>query len=271
MSVRRFSPRSSRNSHLHLGLDIDDSVQQISHVRCTILVVPVHLFAIESEVPGSPTSVRPTWNAVRASLQSAQTLGQAMFIDAATKNDLLAATEAFRSWTTQVASDEPIILWISIHGADPESGVPDSERKLVGTSGASVKREEIGWDELFLPVKGAHLPDRVVLLMDVCWGSSPTAPARLTTPAILRPRAVFGPTRNAFPNELSSASQTVIGWIAQRGLPSPEDAKAIVDLLNMKYLPSPTTGTGWYRAWWWESDGIVAYPVAGAQSEIKRK
>lgn len=214
----------------------------------------VHVFIIESEVANSPTSVRAVWTTLRASLHAAGTLGQSLFVDAPTKADLLAASVAFAAWTKQLSANDPVILWLSVHGADPEPGVLDDRRKLVGTSGASSALEEVEWIEFFGPAKSASSPSRVAVLMDVCWGSSPTAPARLTTPAATRPHMVFGPVRSAFSNELALASQAIVGSIARHGLPAPAQAKKLVDTLNSKCPPSQTTGTGWYRAWWW-SDG----------------
>ncbi|MBY0309519.1 MAG: hypothetical protein K2Q09_12320 [Phycisphaerales bacterium] len=231
----------------------------------------MHVFIIESEVAGSTTSVRPTWNTIRSNLQAAGTLGQSMFVDAPTKADLHAAATAFAAWSGQVPKDDPVVLWLSVHGADPEPGVPDDQRKLVGTSGASSVLEEVDWEQFLRPVKGASSPRRITVLMDVCWGSSATAPARLETPAASRPYMVFGPVRSAFPAELALASHAVIGWIAKRGLPLPVDAKSLIDSLNTKCPPSQTTGTGWYRAWWWNDTGTIQMHPTSTKGKFKRK
>lgn len=231
----------------------------------------VHVYIIESEVPQSPTSVRPVWQTIRAALSASGRLGQSAFVDAATRVDLLSAAAAFGAWTRQVPVAEPIVLWLSLHGADPEPGVADdADRKKVGTAGVSSVGEEVEWVDFLSPAKAAASPGRVVVIADVCGGSSPAAPARLARPADQRPHMVFGPTRAAFAHELALASQTIIGWIANNGLPSGDQATSLVDSLNLRF-PGALTGTDWYRAWWWaQGDETKMHPGVGERSRIKR-
>ena len=194
-----------------------------------------------------------------------------MFLDAPTKADLHAASTAFAAWTRQVPQDAPVILWLSVHGADPEPGVADDKRTLVGTSAVSSDGEEVDWVEFLEPAMHAAKPGRVVVLMDVCWGSSPTAPARLTTPATRRPHMVFGPARSALRNELDLASTNILHSIAKSGLPTPHTATVIVDSLNTKFPPSHATQTPFYRVWWWNgANGLVMHPTS-SKSKVKRK
>lgn len=250
----------------HVGLKLPRG-----SVSGTFLLMRVHVFIIESEVANSPTSVRAAWTTIRASLQAAGTLGLSMFVDAPTKADLHAASAAFAAWTKQVPVKEPVILWLSVHGADPEPGVPDGQRKLVGTSGASSALEEVEWREFFEPAKSASHPRRVVVLMDVCWGSSSSAPARLMRPAAKRPHMVFGPVRSAFSNELALASQAIVGSIAREGLLSAAQGMKLVESLNSMCPPSTTTMTGWYRAWWWDGAGKIQMHPQTSKKITKRK
>lgn len=220
----------------------------------------INVFVIESESPGSTTSVRSIFGSVQNSLMHAGCLGKIAFYDAPRKADLDAAANAFRAWTMTLPLDEPIVLWISIHGADPEPGVADNIRRLVGTSGVSAKGEEVSWLELFDPVKLAKNPKRVVMLMDVCWGSSPTAPSRLSSPRANRPALLFGPARPACRAELDVATKSLFYHLSKSGIPDQNTSRNLVDSLNTHFSPALATGTPFYRVWWWENDRLHRHP-----------
>lgn len=228
----------------------------------------VHVFVVESERPNSPTSIRTTYGNVQTLLAKAGTLGRGVFVDAPTKKDVIEAAATFSAWTGTLPPKDPIVLWPSIHGANPEPGVPDDKRKLVGTSGASAAKERVHWQDVFSPVKQAQDPSRVVILMDVCWGASPTAPRSLTLPPETRPALVFGPARSANRTELDAASHAILGHISKYGIPDVATAKQIVDTLNSKFKPAKT-GTSFYRVWWWDATGMHRHPEPA--SKIKRK
>lgn len=155
---------------------------------------------------------------------------------------------------------EPVVLWISVHGADPEPGVPANNRRLAGTSGVSTLGEQIAWHEFFDMVKQANNPGRIIVLMDVCWGSSPTAPSRLASPKAYRPRFVFGPARTAYRHELDTASKTIFDFMIQNDIPDINNAKNLVDSINTVIPQTGPKETPFYRLWWWSNDKLVRYP-----------
>ncbi len=221
--------------------------------------MPINVFIIESETPNSTTSVHHIWDEIKKLLQQAGSLGKYEFYDAPSKADLSAAARKFGTWTDSLSDNEPVILWISVHGVDPEPKVSGKDRKYVGTSGASAKCEKVEWENFFAPIKLAKNPKRIIVLMDVCWGASPTAPARLTTPAIHRPALLFGPARSANRTELDCASKYLVELMGKSGIPAVNDAKSLVDSLNLKFSAAPN-GTAFYRVWWWENTKIHRYP-----------
>lgn len=234
---------------------------------------PIHIFIIESEASHSVTSVRSMLNEVKIFLRSTGSLGKVEFHDGASVADLQNEAAVFAAWTKQLPEDDPVVLWISVHGANSELGVHEDKRKFVGTSGVSAQGEEVQWLNFFAPVKAAVFPQRVVVLMDVCCGASPTAPSRLSTPKEKRPAMLFGPARPAKRSELDAASRSLFRHLENHGIPSLANTMPIVDDLNASFPPALASGTPFYRMWWWNGDILNRYPsppqVAGSQ--IKRK
>jgi|GEM_PF-2526367 len=228
----------------------------------TLINMPVNIFIVESELPESETSVKGTWEVEQELLTKAGQLGQHEFVEGQSRKELEEAMSRFAEWSDTIPCDEPILLWLSIHGRAPE------DETHVGTSGETAEGQLIEWFKFLEPVKKSNCPARIVVLMDVCWGGSPTAASRLTTPAVSRPHMVFGPRRPAYRNELDSAFEEVIGLLKTSVLPAEADAKAIVDKLNLKY--PPVVDGEFYRCWWWDDSGIKQHP-ANTVNVAKRK
>jgi hypothetical protein len=131
---------------------------------------------------------------------------------------------------------------------------------LVGTSGVDVDGNELKWFEFFGPIKRAHSPGHIVVLVDICWGTSPTIAAVWTTPPDKRPAVIFGPARSASRPELDAAAKVIVDHLAKHGIPDVAAARRIVDGLNSKYPPAESSGTPFYRAWYWEASGLKRYP-----------
>ena len=232
---------------------------------------PVHIFVIESEEPHSSTSVRQIWGKIKTELQHSGSLGKSEFAEASTKSDLQDAATNFQTWTGLLPMSEPIVLWLSIHGVDPEPGVPDGQRNLVGTSGASAKCEAVDWACFFGPIKLANDPHRVIVLMDVCWGSSPTAPACLATPSATRPAFIFGPARDAYRSELDTASESLFHLLCKKGIPGADEAKKLVDSINSMFPAATPKSTPFYRVWWQKNaTGLQRYPEPPSLETVTR-
>ena len=215
--------------------------------------MPVNIFVVESELPESETSVKDTWEVERDMMKQAGQLGKHEFIAGQSSEELDAAMERFAEWTRDIPCDEPVLLWLSVHGRTPKA------KGHVGTSGVTARKQLIEWFKFFNPAKNSTCPSRIVLLMDVCWGGSPTAPSRLTTPKASRPHMVFGPRRAAYRNELDSAFEEVVGIVKTGALPTEDDAKTIVDKLNQKY--PPVNDGEFYVGWWWDATGLKRHPA----------
>ena len=221
---------------------------------------PINIFVIESEEPSSKTSVRGILNKISDNLKKSGSLGKVEFKIAPGNTDLQDSAIAFKDWAKSLPVEDPIILWISIHGADPEYGVADDKRKYVGTAGVTAQGEEVSWYDFFAPIQAAANPSRIIVLMDVCWGSSPTAPARLTTPSKSQPAMLFGPARPANRNELDKATEMIFNLLDKNDELSAAEAKAAIDGINSTFEPSVTSGTPFYRMWWWDNSTLRRYP-----------
>jgi hypothetical protein len=237
-------------------LDLLDPLDLLYHDEMAI-----NVYVIESEEPKSKTSVRKIYNNICADLRTVGMLGESDFIDAPNVVELIAAADKFETWTKILPATEPILLWPSIHGGDPEYGTDDVKRKLVGTSGVDINGNEVEWYKFFAPIKRATEPGRIVIVLDVCWGTSPTVAAVLTTPADRRPAMIFGPSRNSNRSELDVATKMIVDQLTQHGIPDVSSAKKLVDDLNVKFPPATASGTPFYRVWYWGVAGAQSYPA----------
>ena len=120
--------------------------------------------------------------------------------------------------------------------------------------------KEIEWDKFFAPIKRAPEPARIVIVLDVCWGTSPTIAAFWTTPADRRPAMIFGPARDANRAELDGAIKLIADHMAKNGIPDIATAKKLVDYLNGKYPSAAASGTPFCRVWFWDAAGAKRYP-----------
>jgi hypothetical protein len=213
----------------------------------------LHVYIVESELPDSKTSVAVTWEKQKELLKSSSHLGSSEFKSCQSLEEVNHELSQFASWTETLPPKDPVILWLSVHGLSPrKSGT-------VGTSGASALGEKVEWYKSLEPIKQCSNPSRTIILLDVCWGGSPTIASRLTTPKRSRPYMVFGPSRSAFRKELDIASELIIESVAASGLPTRETATDIVLKLNDKYAASHLGS--FYRVWWWDGKSIHAYPA----------
>jgi hypothetical protein len=96
--------------------------------------------------------------------------------------DIHRAIQDFMVWANNKPPEEPKWLWISLHGKRPD------RPEHVGTKGLAVARrpdgeadtdghDEFDWYEAFGP-SDVCFPLNVMIVMDVCWGGSPSAAAR---------------------------------------------------------------------------------------------
>ena len=211
----------------------------------------VHVFIIEcaADLQGiDPELVRYT---ISTYLSRQRQGGQVERVIATTEESAKAEIARFPIWVTTVRSDEDwVVFWLSMHGRNP--GTP---QKVV-TSGEVVvdpstrATEEIDWCTLLAETPG--WPKRTVVLLDVCWGGSPT----FTRSAVRSecPAFVLGSTREAARLELDAAAALLFGTLGVKGTIDHENAKKVVDSLNAVFSPNPDTGTPFYRVWWYDAD-----------------
>ncbi len=222
----------------------------------------VHVFPIESVRPSvlGGDSIQNAFLMARTYLghhgQSGAVTDE--FLACADRASVDAAIEEFLGWATNLLSEEPKVLWLSLHGKPPET------KGAVSTAGVSAayetsesdEAEVIDWGLSLAKLRGA-CPPNVVVLSDVCWGASPTAPGRLTEKAGASPTFFFGPVRAAHRLELDSAAGLLFGLLARGEVPTLDDAKAVVRQLNACFPPDATNGKPFYRVWWWNEAGEI--------------
>jgi hypothetical protein len=178
--------------------------------------------------------------------------------------DLLGAINEFVTWTGNRPPDDPKWLWISLHGKKP------ARPQQVGTHGVAIAvslktggahvatREDFDWHKIFAPLAKTSLSN-VVIVMDVCCGGSPSAPARATGISG-GPSYLFGPSRSAHRLELNTATALLTSIMRNGTLPTITEAKEIVSILNRSFPKDPESGKEFYRAWWWEDGHQRCFP-----------
>jgi hypothetical protein len=159
------------------------------------------------------------------------------------------AVSAFLKWASNRPDSDPKVLWLSLHGKPPQNAA------CVGTEGLSgsystddPEAEIVRWAMVFKKLCG-NCPPNTILLSDVCWGGSPTAPARLTSKGAKNPKMFFGPIRKSHRLELDTVAGLVFGFLSRGFVPDLEDAKAIIKQMNLCFPPDACNNKPCYRVW----------------------
>jgi hypothetical protein len=235
--------------------------------------MPVHMFVIES-VPESALggdSIEAMIPIVRTYFQMFQPTGDIRErLKCRGIEDLLRATEEFVEWAGNRPRDDPKWLWMSLHGRKPH--LPEH----LGTRGIAVcedssgmspaSNEDFDWHKIFGSLNTSSIAN-VIIVMDVCWGGSPSAPARASGRSG-GPSFLFGPMRSAHRLELNTATALLTSVMRNGSLPSVEKAKEIVSVLNSFFPTDPDSGMEFYRVWWWEDGHSQCFPPPSGR--IKR-
>lgn len=173
--------------------------------------MPVHMFVVES-VPESVLggdSIEAMIPIVRTYFQMFQPTGEIeQLLKCRGIEDLRRAMDEFVVWSGTKPADDPKWLWMSLHGRKPH--LPEH----LGTGGIAVSEddgrsssatnEDFDWHKIFSS-KDMNSIANVIIVMDVCWGGSPSAPARASSRSG-GPSFLFGPTRSAHRLELNTAT-----------------------------------------------------------------
>ena len=230
--------------------------------------MPVHVFPVES-VPSSilgGDSIENVYMMVRTYLsqrsQSGDTVDRHMACGS--RRDVEVAIEEFLSWSRAKPNEDPKVLWLSLHGVPPKTpaDVGTSAMSAAPYASASDEFEIVEWAPAFATLRGACAPG-VVILSDVCWGASPTAPARLTSKIGSNPALFFGPVRKSHRLELDTAAGIVFGALARGSVPTVDEAQRIVLHLNASFPRDAKNDKPFYRVWWWADDrNLECYPRA---------
>ena len=180
----------------------------------------VHVFPIES-VPSSllgGDSIANMYTMVRTYLgqrgQSGDTVDK--YLSCASRGEVEAAVDEFLRWSQMRPHGDPKVLWLSLHGQKPSTPAQVGTLALsAGHSDSSLSEHEIvEWAPVFAKLR-ARFPPGVIVLSDVCWGASPTAPARLTNKNGNNPAMFFGSVRRSHRLELDAAAAIVFGVLAR--------------------------------------------------------
>ena len=174
------------------------------------------------------------------------------------RNDVERAIDVFLEWAKNQPALEPKVLWLSLHGKPPGNAA------YVGTQGLSAAynsettdpTEVVEWFGTLAKLRG-DCPPNVVVVSDVCWGASPTGPARLTAHGADNPALFFGPVRTAHRLELDTAAGMIFGLLARGVIPAADEARTVVDSLNACFPPDEANGNQFYRVWWWDRSGQI--------------
>jgi hypothetical protein len=236
--------------------------------------MPVHIFPIQS-VPEGITgwdSIEHTYNLVRTYLLDHGQLGEKNdeHLHCADADEVRATILEFADWVNQRPESDPKLLWLSLHGKPPIN------KQHVGTRAASASfrkdddREDsaeiVDWWRMVDELSG-HFPANVVVMMDVCWGGSPSAPAALTRRSG-NPRFLFGAVRSAHRLELDAATGLILASLIGGKVPPVEEARDLVSALNASFPKDADTHKPFFRVWWWDRDGshhCFPKPAAGVK------
>ena len=177
--------------------------------------------------------------------------------------DVRRAIEEFMIWANNKPAEDPKWLWISLHGKRPD------RPEHVGTKGVAAagglegdgrggRHDEFDWHEVF-GLSEVPFPPNVMMVLDVCWGGSTSAPARASRRGG-GPRMLFGPVRAARRLELNTAAELLTASLRQGTLPTTAQAKQLVKTLNRFFPNDPVSGKEFYRVWWWGPKGASHFP-----------
>jgi hypothetical protein len=229
--------------------------------------MPVHIFPVESVPPSllQGDSIARAYPAVRDYLRGDNHSGFAndKYLECGDRATVVSAINEFVTWSGQLPQSETKLLWVSLHGARPRESEQD-----VGIRGVSATREPIDWWDTLSSLCG-KCPSNVVVLMDVCWGASPAAPAALTKGTGV-PSLLFGPVRDAHRLELDTATGLVVSALARGVVPTATQAKRIVRTLNAAFPPDPKNNKPFYRVWWWNKRGDLKRFPDAPEHKIRR-
>lgn len=95
--------------------------------------------------------------------------------------------------------------------------------------------------------------------MDVCWGGSPSAPARVSNRAN-KPVLTFGPIRAAHRIELNTAAAIITAAMIKGQVPPLSEAREIVSTLNRRFPLDPVNRKEFYRVWNWNNGHPECFP-----------
>jgi hypothetical protein len=227
--------------------------------------MPVHIFAIQSvgESLVGGDSIERTYFLLRTYLKDLGQLGDFHdgHLKCHDKSSVVKAIIEFTEWARSRPEDDPKLLWFSLHGKPPEN------KLHVGIHGLSAEftqsrepGEIVDWHIVLNSLHGKCAPN-VVVMMDVCWGGSPAAPAGLTA-RNGTPKFLFGPIRAGHRIELDTATGLIISTLLDGFVPSLERAEAVVTFLNQSFPKDLDTGNEFYRVWSWNEAGTPhCYPA----------
>ena len=177
--------------------------------------------------------------------------------------DVRRAIEEFMVWANNKPAEEPKWLWISLHGKRPD------RPEQVGTKGLAAAGDlegdgrrdgydEFDWHEVF-GLREVSFPPNVMMVLDVCWGGSPSAASRAARLGG-GPQMLFGPIRAAHRLELNTAAGLLTAALRHGTLPTVAQAKRLVTTLNRSFPNDPVSGKEFYRVWWWGPKGASHFP-----------
>lgn len=215
------------------------------------------MFLVESVVDSAMggDSIRDVYQLVRTYFREYNQAGEISDRNMQCRNRtaILDAIDEFVEWASNKAHEEPKWLWISLHGNAPESSHYLGTNGLTAAHdvhGGTLAREVLDWKDVFKRLYG-NCPPNVVMVMDVCWGGSPSAPAALSSQRGRNPALMFGPIRTAHRIELNTAAALITAAMIKGTIPSAANATELVSHLNRWFPPDPVTGKEFYRVWYW--------------------
>ncbi len=220
----------------------------------------VHTFPIESVKQSllGGDSIQATYRLVRTYLSLHNQSGDTNedHLNCPDRAAVVRAITEFGSWSGERPRDEPKLLWVSLHGEEPSHPLHVGVRGLsaaFSTTSLDNHAELVDWWDVLNGLRGV-CPPNVVVIMDVCWGGSPSAPGSLTK-RTGNPKLLFGPIRSAHRLELDTATSFILATIVGGAVPSVAEAKTVVRALNKMFPRDPETKKEFYRVWWWNAAG----------------